>query len=333
MKKSFWLVSCVASIFFLVGYCFAGGIEEGVSQKQSVQDPIKSFFENKKVEYLLSFTTGFDNNVWLDSRRISDGFAQVYFKPKLTSSLSEHTDGILSYELLSVIYMGESDANFIENALNAGLDHKLNENVNFLANYRFGVTEYLNSGSDDFLDHAIEFKLKQKLANKYYHSLLYEFMFKDYKQRKTRLSETEDTDKERSDKRNTVEYEIGKYFAHDLIKAGFQYYFNDSNESYLKYYDYDSYQPEISLTHFFNKKIFSYTSFSYQLRNYRSRTLSEDVDSKEKDKTGIGTLGLYYIFKKGLTTGITYTYRQNYSNEPAERYSGSLISLNAYLKF
>jgi hypothetical protein len=118
-----------------------------------------------------------------------------------------------------------------------------------------------------------------------------------------------------------------------MLKANFQYFFNNSNEGYLKYYDYDSFQPGLSLTHFFNKKVFSYAAFSYQWRNYRSRTLTLDANVREKDKTAVGTLGLYYMPDKGLTTGLTYTYRQNYANESLERYSGSLISCSLYWNF
>jgi long-subunit fatty acid transport protein len=141
------------------------------------------------------------------------------------------------------------------------------------------------------------------------------------------------SEKEREDERHSVGYEIGKYFPDDLLKIKFQYYNNDSNEAYLKYYDFDSYKIGASLTHIFNKQFFCYASFSRQWRDFRSRTISLDADSKEWDRTYLAALGVYYNLSKQMTLGLSYTYRENWSNEPLENYSGSLISVSTSYKF
>ena len=130
-----------------------------------------------------------------------------------------------------------------------------------------------------------------------------------------------------------MEYAIGKYFKRDVVKIKFEYYYNNSNYPYLAYYDYDSYRLTLSCTHLFNKKLFGHFSFSRQIRDYTGRLLTVDLGSKEWDRTYVISSGLYYILNRSLTIGLNYTYRQNWSNEPTSRYSGSVISGGTYWRF
>ena len=113
----------------------------------------------------------------------------------------------------------------------------------------------------------------------------------------------------------------------------FEYYNNNSNEKFINYYDYDSYKVGASLTHLFSDKLFSYASFARQYRTYRSRSITLDPNFKERDRTYLITAALYYNFTKALSSGLSYSYRQNWSNEPLENYSGSLIALTTYYRF
>lgn len=338
MQKTYKITLLVVGIFFLSFSCFAQVADEEVPPRypeQSLFGAIKSFFKEGEVNCLFSLFQGYDNNVYLNSQRKRDAFTQMFFKSNLTSPINEQLEGILGYELMSLMYADASDVNLIRTGLRLGLDYKINTDLNFLTDYRFGVADYINSGEDDFLDHRIKFKLKRIFLSKLYHSLSYELMFKDYRQRKTRTTPVTYSSKTREDFRRTIEYELGHYFPKDLFKIKFQYYLNDSNERYLDYYDYDSYRVIFSLTHLFNDKLFGYLSFSRQLREYSSRTLSVPIGSisLERDKTSVITSALYYNLNKTFTLGLNYTYRQNWSNEPTGRYSGSIISLGAYCKF
>ena len=133
--------------------------------------------------------------------------------------------------------------------------------------------------------------------------------------------------------RNTLSYEIGKYYAKDLLKFGLEYLNNNANEKYLNYYDYDALKYGMSVTHLFTERITGFMSVSRQDRVFRSRTLLSDARVKEKDRQYSVTTALYYTLNKSLTFGLNYSYRQNYSNVATERYSGSLISVSTYYKF
>ena len=151
--------------------------------------------------------------------------------------------------------------------------------------------------------------------------------------RYTRLGPAGYTNKRRDDVRNTVEYEIGKYFTRDLLKLKIQYYFNNSSEKYLHFYDYDSFKTSISLTHLFNESVFGYVAFSRQFRDYRSRSLIVDTSSLEWDRTYLVTTGLYYNLTKNCSLVANYTYRQNWSNEPTQEYEGTIVSCGINYSF
>ncbi len=293
----------------------------------------KSFFEKGRIKNLVGVSVGYDDNTHLNSRRDGDAFTQTYFKTTFSAPVNTKVKGILSYDLMGLFYGGESSLNLVNNGFSAGIEDVINEQFTLTADYGFDWLEYLNSGSDDFLDNKLATRLKHKLPANFVHSLGHEFLWRAYGDRHTRTTATIYSDKKRSDIRNSVEYEIGKYFPKDLFKLGFEYYFNDSNEMYLNYYDYESYKAGASYTHLFNEKIFGYFSFSRQFRDFRSRTLSLDSNFKEWDRTYVAGSSLYYNINKSFTAGLSYMYRENGSNEPLENYSGSVISLSGFYKF
>ena len=337
----------VVGVFLIPVISFAQSADQEVPPRYTSSSSgwLRSFIENGEVKNLLSINQGYDNNVYLNSAREADPFTQVMFKTTFVSPLTDMVDAVLGYEFMSLTYPQESDVDMFKNGIRIGTDTKITDDIKLSSSYYLDYVDYPNTGDDDFLSHKAEFVIRQDLPYKMYHSFGYEFMFKDYNQRQTRVQGVSNilgfpvplgilnTGKTRDDLRQTVQYEIGKYFPKDLLKLGFEYYYNDSSERYLNYYDYDSYKVSASLTHVFNDKIFGYASFSSQFRDFRSRVLSTNIGSLEQDTTYIMTSALFYNLNKSLTLGVNYTYRENDSNEPIENYSGSLISLGAYYKF
>ncbi|HBG62287.1 MAG: hypothetical protein A2Y03_06940 [Omnitrophica WOR_2 bacterium GWF2_38_59] len=316
--------------------CLAADVTEQdvtPSSKRIFLDPQKSFLEKGTFKYLLGFTGGFDNNAHLDSQRDADSFLQSFFKASFITPLSEKTTGTFNYEMMSLLYSGESDLSLARNGINAEAKHEIDDNISVSSEMSFDSIEFLRSGNDDYLDSGLGLKAKQKLPLNFYHSLSYKMLFRDYNERAIRVTALVDSDKKRNDWRNTIEYEVGKFFEKDFFKAGFEYFYNNSNERYLDYYDYDSYKFKTSYTHLFNEKVFSYLSFAQQNRQYDARTLINDTGSTEWERTLLSSAAVFYNLNKAVSLGLNYTYRQNYSNEPSDRYSGSLISLSTYWKF
>ena len=337
MKNLYKLIMFIVGLNFILLSSFAQGVNEEVPPRygeSSFIGAIKSFFSQGEIKNFLSVTLGYDSNIYLDDKkREGDPFTQIVYQTTLTSSLTDKTDGILEYELMSLLYPDAGPLDMVSNYLRIGANFKLNEETTLYAGYHFGIVDYVNTGDDDFLDHRLKIKVKQKLPKKFFHSLSYTFRFKDYNDQKVTFVSLLPTTKTREDVRNSVEYAIGKYFKRDVVKMKFEYYYNNSNYPYLAYYDYDSYRLTLSCTHLFNKKLFGHFSFSRQIRDYTGRLLTVDLGSKEWDRTYVISSGLYYILNKSLTIGFNYTYRQNWSNEPTSRYSGSVISVGTYWRF
>ncbi|MFA5116364.1 MAG: hypothetical protein WC486_03690 [Candidatus Omnitrophota bacterium] len=295
---------------------------------------IPAFFDRGKVSSMLSISQGIDNNVYLDSRRKVSGFTQQLFKTSITSPITDNLDGILGYEVMNLTYEnGPADVNMVANTLKAGTEYRFCKNIKLLTEGKFTANNYYTTGDDNSLDYSIENKIRQNLPQKMYHSFSYDFMFKDYTTDHVSNGIGVIMDRKRNDMRNTFEYEVGKYFAKDLVKVKIQYYTNDSNERFLDYYDYTSTKPSISLLHLFNDKTFSLLSYSMQYRNYDTRTILTDATVDEKDVTRVLTAALYRNITKDLTVGLSYTYRHNSSNEPSSKYSGSMFALNASYTF
>ncbi len=328
---------CVG-ISIILFSCFAQGTNEEIPPRYtepSFFNAIKSFFSRGHLKNFLSVTMGYDSNIYLEeNKREGDPFTQIVYQTTFTSSVNDKMDGILEYELMSLLYPDASSLVMVNNYLRMGVNYKVNDDVTVYTGYHFGIVDYVNEGDDDFLDHRFKIKIKQKLPHKFFHTFSYEFRFKDYSEQNVVLSTPLiPTSKTREDMRNVVEYGVGKYFKRDIVKVKFQYYRNDSNYPFLAYYDYDSYKITASCTHMFNKKLFGYFSFSKQIRDYTGRLLTVDLGSKEWDRTYVISSGIYYVLKRDMTVGFNYSYRQNNSNEPTSRYSGSIISVGTYWYF
>jgi len=340
-KAKFTALLLLAAFFLLPVFSFAAEIgeeeivDENVPKIYIEEEDEYTFFQRGKVKNMLAVSVGYDNNAHLDSERTGDAFGQVFFKTNFISPITrdKRVQGILGYEFMNLMYAGESGLDVIRNSLTAGVENKINKEWELRGGYRMDAYSYINSGSDKFFENSLYWNVRQNLPKKMYHQLGYEVAFKNYPSRHTRLTATIDTDKKRNDWRNGMNYEVGKYFEKDLIRLSYDYFNNNSNEHFLNYYDYDSYKITASVTHLFNDKVFGLVSFSRQYRGYRSRTITLDTGVKEHDRTYLFATALYYNFNKQLTFGLSYTYRENVSNEPIENYSGSLIAISSYYRF
>ena len=302
--------------------------------KKIYLEPQRSPFETGKFNYLLAATLGYDNNANLNSDRTGDTFAQTFFRTNWSTAVSKKTSASADYEFMYLKYADEDRLDLTRNSLHGGIDHRLSKTLIGAVGYTLDVVEYTNQGADDFVENSLGFKLRQSMGEKMFHSLFYYPSYRMYGKRYIRSTEgVYNPEKKRNDLRNTLEYEIARFFPKDFLKVTFQYYNNNSNEPYLKYYDFDSSRIGANLTHLFDKKLSCYLSASYQLRDYRSRTLAGDPGSKQEDKTTLMTAALFYALTKSMTVGLSYSYRQNDSNEPLERYSGSLVSVSTYYRF
>jgi hypothetical protein len=334
--KNTWVALAAVAFLAIPAVSFASDvIDQDVSPrvKKIYLEPEQTLWDKGDWKSLAAVSLGYDNNAFLDSRRVGGAYTQEYFSTSFASPLSDRTEYFFDYEVMNLSYFDIGRLNLISNGIFTGLEHRFDKNISLTGGYGINVIEYFNTGTDDYVEQLINLKLKQTLPQKMFHSLRYDGSYRNYAKRFNRGSNGAMSTKKRDDVRDTFTYEVGKYFSKDMCKLEFEYYNNNSDEKYLNYYDYNSYRFGASLTHLFTEKLFGYLSASRQLRDYCSRTLINNAGSKQEDKTYIYTAAMFYSVNKSLSFGLNYTYRQNASNEPVERYSGSLMSISTYYRF
>ena len=334
--KNAWVVLTAVAFMMIPGFCFAADvIDQDVSPrvKKIYLEPEQTLWDKGDFRSLVAVTMGYDNNAFLDTRRRGDVYNQEYVRTSFVSPLSNVTEFSFDYELMNLAYFNEGKLNLVRNGIHTGLEHRIDKNITVSGGYGLDIIEYIKTGVDDFVEQAIDLKVKQELPQKMFHSLRYDGSYRNYAKRFNRSDNGVVGGKKRDDVRNTFNYEIGKFLDKDMLKLNFEYYNNNSDEKYLNYYDFDSYKYGVSLTHLFTDKLFGYFSAARQYRYYRTRTLVADAGAKQEDKTYLLTAAMFYSVNKSLSFGLNYTFRQNKSNEPVERYSGSLLSLSTYYRF
>jgi hypothetical protein len=301
--------------------------------KKIYLEPEKTLLERGKIKLLGALTFGYDDNAHLNSNRDHDVYTQQFVSAKFITPLDKKTQGMLTYDLMNLMYADSTDLNLIRNTFTAGLDHACGKDFIVSPVFTLDSVTYYDNNEDDWVEPAAGVRIKQRLPNKMYQAYGYGLAWRSYYDQNIFVTATTQSDKKRYDWRNTFDYEIGRYFEKDWVKLFAQLYNNNSNEKYLNYWDYNSYRFGSSLTHLFNDKLSGFLSGYWQYRKYRTRTLVLDPTKREKDSTYVLTAAGYYDITKSFTVGLNYTYRQNESNEPTEEYSGSLVALSGYYRF
>jgi hypothetical protein len=336
MKSKLLLLLIIACAALAPSASFAANpAEEDTTprNKKIYLEPQKTVLEQGKFSFLGAVTMGYDNNAHLNSDRDEAFFTQQFFRAAYMTTFDKRTQGRATYDLMNLLYPNESDLSLVRNTVNLDVDHAVNKDFIVTPGYTFDSVSYTHGGDESYIEHGVGIKLKQRLPYKWYHTLLYSAAWRDYFDMHTQVSATVESDKFRNDWRNTLEYEIGRYFEKDWVKVTFQFYNNNSNEQYLDFYDYNSYKVGPSWTHLFNDKLSGLLSGYWQYRAFSSRPVVLDPTVKEHDSTYVATAGLYYSLTRACSLGLSYTYRQNNSNEPTESYSGSLTSASVYYRF
>ena len=232
-----------------------------------------------------------------------------------------------------ITYWEATDANLIDTDIILGTETKLFGGLTLKAYNDIEIVEYQSNDDGEYIGDKAGFVLKQKLPNNFFHSFGYEYFYKDYSDRKARNGWGGLSGKDRQDNRSTVDYELGVYLKKSMLKVFGEYYLNDSNDQFMDYYNYDSIRLGSSAIYLVTNKLSAYASFYEQFRRYAERTVPGNLTNHEHDRTWVTSAALYYELYKNTTLGLNYTYRQNGSNNPTQKYSGSITSLGVYYRF
>lgn len=306
-----------------------GAAQEKVYKKVEAAKETKRY----KSKIFVSALQGYDNNVFLNSDRKEDGFSESIVDVSVASPLNGRWDVLSGVSAHDITYWDSSGASLVDTNIKLGFEGKLPADLTLTVLDNIELLEYYSNDYGEYVGNKTGLSLRQKLPNNFFHAIGYEYFYKNYSDRKALNGWGGESDKDRADNRNTVDYELGVYLKKAMLKVFGEYYLNDSNDSYLDYYKYDSRRFGASAIYLFADKLTGYASFIYQRRGYQDRTIPDDSTVHERDKTYIASASLFYDIFKNATLGVNYCYRQNDSNSLTQKYSGSITTLGLYCRF
>jgi len=309
---------------------------EAIGHINKLTDPIKTQLRDNNIElnFFAGVLQGFDNNVNLDPSRKKDGFLETSLN---TEAIYNYTDNVrLKVEnyTTDILYYNVNSANLLDIYNKAGLEmDAYNDLITFGLDYALDFVIFPGDKDGTYLGNHVKISAKNKINHDLYHQLGYKFLHKSFSHDKTRNLIGAKTDTLRKDMRNGAEYEIGYYFSdRAILKNVIELYYNKGNYEYFDFYDYFSFRVKPSFIFRLNEELYTSGSFTYQQRTYDGR-LSSENDEHVYDDTYSFSVSVLYDLTKSFTTAVNYSYRENASNEPLQRYSGSMITLGLYYSF
>lgn len=289
----------------------------------------------KPLRIKLSVAGGYDDNANLNSFRKGDGFAQESASLLYRRLLHKKTQMRLSYSGLNVNYMEATDQNIFSNQVGGGIDVLLSPRTIWENDYTFQYLDFTRSESSTSYANGYRIGIRQKITPVLNGKAGFTINGRQYVHKKTRLaSGLLAADDERSDIRYTADYQLNwKALPAVIVTGGGSYLWNESDDLYQDYYDFEACRVFAGFSWQISKQWSSSMRVNYEWRSYDSRALTEETAKFQSDDLFTVNASLYYAINPQLSLGSTYTYREKWSNEPSQEYSGSLGTLGLYHSF
>lgn len=276
---------------------------------------------------------GYDNNVFLDPSRKGDMFDQAMADIILRYRLTDKIDLKAHYDFTSITYHEFTTLSMIDNDVSASFEYYPHKRVRIEMGYDVDFIDYFKNKDGDFTTNGPFAGIKYYIDENTYVGARYQYYFCDYKHRDIRNSSNNKIDVTREDHRNNIVGEVVTHLGKLFLKVKNTYYFNESNDEYMDYYDYQSERVNLYTAYPLTKKLSVLFNGGYQYKDFKSRTITIDPNKKEHDHLMTLGGGINYKILPAFYISANYTYRQNYSNDPLQEYSGSVstVGINYFL--
>jgi len=298
-----------------------------VAEVEASSKNIYNLEENFKYHFYAGASEGYDNNVFLDPSRKGDVFDQAMADIIARYRLTDQIDLKAHYDFTSITYHEFTKLSLIENDVSASLEYYPHKRVKIEMGYDIDFIDYFKNKSGDFTTNGPFAGIKYYIDKNTYVGAMYQCYFYDYKHRDIRNSSNNKIDTTREDNRNNVAGEVVTHLGKVFVKLKNTYYFNDSNDEYMDYYDYQSNRVNLYTAYPLTEKLSVLLSGGYQYKDFKSRTITTDSGKKEHDNLMTLGTGINYKLFSAFYISANYTYRQNYSNDPLQDYSGSVSTV------
>ncbi len=307
---------------------FALSLVEEKAQRPEAQ---KSFNMFSRTQWGLS--TGFDSNVRLDQEREGDVFEKISFAQAYSLKLCPTTNLRILYSGDYTNYSEVVDASSLWQNLELGL-HKRIGDFTLGTGYDFKFLYFPENREGNNIIHEPFFYIRHRLTPKLSQRIFWHYGMKDYLNAYALDgTATAYQEKTRFDRKHTLGYELrGNLDKKNLLIGRTKLFLNDSNARFQDYYDYKAYFGQVGLRHFLTPRWTLLTDFSFQKKNYTSRQVTAG-GFIQRDKLYSATSGVKYMINSAQALDISYTYKQNVSNDHFQEYSENIISCSLQYNF
>jgi len=345
MKKLF-VFALITTLFLCTSNVFAQQAEKvrsedkysyltGLAYVDQMTEPIKKHLRENNIElnFFAGILQGFDNNVNLDPTRKKDGFLQISLNTELAYKYTDDIRLTAENDTSNIVYYNTHSANLLDIYNRIGLELDLNDDMFTLGtDYALDFVYFPIDIDGTYIGNEVRAYAKHNITDWLEHRIRYKFLYKSYTRGRAVKADGYQG-KFRRDYRNGLDYQAELYLMDKAILRGnIECYYNKSNYKYFNYYDFWSFRVKPSLIVMFTEKLYANSSFSYQQRLYDAR-LSSITNEHVYDNTYTVNVSVLYDLSKSFTVAINYSYRENSSNEPLQKYSGSIVTGGVYYSF
>ncbi len=326
-KKLLISVVVLALVCLFAHYPCFSQVEEDKESRQPQRQMLRKA-KPYKFSSSASVFGGYDTNVKLVPQGKGSAFQEFLYSLYFDKPLSGGFRLKLYYDLDYLNYSEITDSSNLMNHLRLDLSKKLDRKFSVGTGYDFSDFYYPKNEDGDFLFHKGFVYLRHDISRSLFHRVLFEYGYKAHVHKKALAdSITELSDKESSDRRQVVEYTVGWLASRDLyLNLRTRFSINNANARYMDFYDYNSYEISPALNYRLCPKAILSAYFSYLRREYKSRLLSTGGQKTQKDNVWAPNVGIRYNINKQVSTSLFYTYRNNCTNEPLEKYKESVFT-------
>jgi len=303
-----------------------------IEEDREIRQP-KPWQEKLNVDVFLDLQQGYDNNVDLNSRRIEDAFLQSSANVDVIYNETDSLKIRGGIDVFDLTYYKHNVDNLLDVNPYIGFDYEIVPGLISKNRIKYDYFSYPNKKENTFSGLVLSTYLRHYIVKRIYHELGYEFLKRWYPDRKTTLANSNPSNQDRIDDRFRIKYKIGASSSRAFFSLSNEYSKNDSNERYQDYYDYWVYRLRPSVMYFFTEKFYTNVGFVYKYTHYKDRRSTMDSSKHVRDNTYMVNTSLYYDISKNTTFGITYSYNENTSNDPYQKYSGSTITGGVFYSF
>jgi len=328
----------VGGVFWANGaaFCFAQTtaareekMEESIRQLTRDVMRMKKQKPAAKTKTFVAFgaTASYETNAELGQTRKGDLSEEYFLSTGLNHMLNDNLNFKFNYDLDVLEYNEITDLTSYLNHANAGLHWAVSKAVTVGAGVDVSYLAYPNSEDGNFIFYKDYAYIKHNISPAMYHQLLFEQGVKYYTNAEA-MDESFNSlqEKKRQDGRVSIEYSFGDALTPKLfVTMRGRFSVNDSNARFQDYYDYKTYEFASRLYYELSDRWSLNAGGSYIFWPYTDREITVG-GKRQKDNIYSGGAGLRYKFNKNNSLSVNYSYRQGLSNDSFSTYSGSTMS-------